>query len=109
MSTNKIIKIAIVGGGTAGWLTSLIVRKLMGSGASITLIESEEIGILGAGEGSVPLMVDFLQNLNIDIYDFLLETKATHKFGIIFENWNGDGTEYMHEFHASYLKKEKNN
>ena len=102
-------QIVVIGGGTAGWMTALYMNKQYGDTADVKIIESEEIGILGAGEGSVPLMVDFLQNLNIDIYDFLLETKATHKFGIIFENWNGDGTEYMHEFHASYLKKEKNN
>ena len=102
-------QIVVLGGGTAGWMTALYINKQYGNTADVKLIESEEIGILGAGEGSVPLMVNFLQDLDLDVYEFLLETNATHKFGIIFENWNGDGKEYMHEFHSSYLKKDKNN
>jgi tryptophan halogenase len=98
-------QIVVIGGGTAGWLTALYINKQYGDTADVKLIESEEIGILGAGEGSVPLMVNFLQDLNIDVYEFLLETKATHKLGIIFENWNGDNQNYMHEFHTSYLKQ----
>jgi tryptophan halogenase len=101
-------QIVVIGGGTAGWLTALYINKQYGNTADVKLIESEEIGILGAGEGSVPLMVTFLQDLKIDIYEFVLETNATHKLGIIFENWNGDGTEYMHEFHTSYLKENDN-
>ena len=98
MSTNKRIKIAIVGGGTAGWLTSLIVRKLMGSDASITLIESEEIGILGAGEGTTPSFPGVLSHLDIDFIDFTMNTNATHKLAISFENWNGDGKKYYNPF-----------
>ena len=47
--------IVIVGGGTSGWLTALYLNNLYKTDAQITLIESENIGILGAGEGSVPI------------------------------------------------------
>ena len=43
-------KIVIVGGGTAGWLSALFAQQNLPS-TDITLIESDEIGILGAGEG----------------------------------------------------------
>ena len=93
-------KIVIVGGGTAGWLTALQVKQLY-SKASITLIESSRVGILGAGEGSVPLLPTFLQSVGINLGDFKKECDATFKLGISFENWNGDGEKYIHPFIAS--------
>lgn len=90
--------IVIVGGGAAGWLSALFVQKNFDNPKTTTLIESEEIGILGAGEGSVPLLPIFLQSLDIDVYEFLAEVNGTPKLGINFENWNGDGNSYFHHF-----------
>jgi tryptophan halogenase len=91
-------RIVIVGGGASGWLSALYVNDLYKDEADITLIESKDIGILGAGEGSVPVFTDFLDKLNIDLTEFLIEVNGTHKLGISFENWNGDGKKYMHDF-----------
>ena len=63
-------QISIVGGGAAGWLSALYVNKLYGSDADVTLIESEDIGILGAGEGSTAIFVIFLSELGIDLREF---------------------------------------
>lgn len=94
-------KVVIFGGGTAGWLTALYVQKLHRD-ISVTLIESSKVGILGAGEGSVPLLPNFLRNtLNIDMDEFRIECDVTFKLGISFENWNGDGEKYLHGFLAS--------
>lgn len=93
-------KIIIVGGGTAGWLTALQVNQLFDK-VDITLIESSTVGILGAGEGSVPLLPTFISSLGIDLGDFKKECDATFKLGINFENWNGDGNSYLHPFTAS--------
>ena len=64
----------------------------------IKLIESEKIGILGAGEGSTPHLISFLNFLNINIFDLIKKTKGTIKYGINFENWNGDNQKYFHNF-----------
>jgi tryptophan halogenase len=90
--------IVVVGGGTAGWLTALYLQNIYKDTTTITLIESKDIGILGAGEGSVPVMYSFLEELNIDISDFIIKTNATHKLGVNFVNWNGDNTQYFHSF-----------
>jgi tryptophan halogenase len=90
-------KIIVLGGGAAGWLTALYLNKIY-KNTEVKLIESEKIGILGAGEGSTPQLVNFLKYLEIDINDLLKETKGTIKNGINFENWNGDGTKYFHGF-----------
>jgi tryptophan halogenase len=95
-----IKKITIVGGGAAGWLTALYVKKQFPE-SSITLIESSEVGILGAGEGTTPTFVEFLNNLDISITDVIKYTNATYKNGIKFTNWSGDGTSYFHSFGTS--------
>jgi len=97
-------QIVIVGGGTAGWLSALHTKKIYGNDADIILIESEEIGILGAGEGSTAVLVSFIRGLGIDINNFLREVNGTHKIGVSFENWNGDGSKYIHDFFSTDTK-----
>ena len=95
-------KIVIVGGGASGWAASLMIKKRMPS-ADITVIESEEIGILGAGEGTVINFVSFLQYVDIDLPEFFAKTKSTCKNGVKFTNWNGDGKYYYHNFTSDDL------
>lgn len=91
------VNFVIVGGGTAGWITALKIRKYFPDN-KITLIESSEIGILGAGEGTTPHFVNFLNEVDININYFIKNTKATFKEGIKFTNWHGDGSYFMHPF-----------
>ncbi len=90
-------KIFVVGGGTAGWLTALYAQKIFPK-SRIHLIESEEIGIVGAGEGTTANIITFLQDLGIDHFELIKETGATLKLNIKFDNWNGDGKYYYHAF-----------
>jgi tryptophan halogenase len=92
-----IKNITILGGGTAGWLTALYVNKTFPN-VKITLIESTNIGILGAGEGSVPMLPNILQALDISLHSFKAHTNATYKLGVSFENWRGDGEKYIVPF-----------
>lgn len=91
-------KIVIVGGGTAGWLTALFINRTLP--CEVTLIESEEIGILGAGEGTTPMMVWFLDYVGIPVSEIVSNTSATFKNGIKFTNWTPDGSYYYHNFHS---------
>jgi len=100
---SKFSKVAIVGGGAAGWLSALYANKISPE-SEITLIESETIGILGAGEGSVPTLIEFLRFLEINEDEFIKETNATHKLGILFKNWNGDNKDYFHSFNTLHHK-----
>jgi len=90
-------KFVIVGGGTAGWLTALFVRKHWPN-ANITVIASSEIGILGAGEGTFPSFVDFLQEVDISVESIIENAKGTVKKGIQFTNWRGKNDQYTHSF-----------
>lgn len=89
--------IVIVGGGSAGWITALMVREYY-LNYKITVIQSSEIGILGAGEGTTPHFTSFLEEVKISLQEVINAADATIKLGIRFENWNGDGKNYFHGF-----------
>jgi len=89
--------IVIVGGGTAGWLSALFAHKRYPE-ANVTVIESTEIGIIGAGEGTVPMLLKLFEYLDISLQDLIVNTKATIKNGIKFTNWSEDGGSYFHGF-----------
>lgn len=89
--------VVVVGGGTAGWITALFVQK-MHPDLNITLIESRDIGILGAGEGTTPQLIGLLNKLDIPLHDIIKNCDATIKNGIKFTNWNNDGDFYHHTF-----------
>jgi tryptophan 7-halogenase len=92
------VRIVIVGGGSAGWITANYVRHFLRD-AHVTVIESSKIGILGAGEGVTPHFVGmFLDKVGIPLSDLIKHTGTTLKIGIRFTNWNGDGTHYFHPF-----------
>jgi tryptophan halogenase len=101
MSDNPlwIRRIAIVGGGTAGWMAaSMLARALPGTGTTITVIESPDIGAVGVGEATIPPIIDLLRFLNINEGDFIRHTQATYKLGIKFTDWSGIGRSYWHPF-----------
>lgn len=92
--------IVIAGGGSAGWLTALYVKKILPD-CNVTLVESKEIGILGAGEGSTPALIYLLGFLDIPVSDLIKHCDATIKNGIKFTNWNNDDKFYYHGFGAN--------
>lgn len=95
----RIRRIAIVGGGTAGWMAaSILSRALAGTGCAITVIESPEIGTIGVGEATIPPIIDLLRFLDIDEADFVKSTRSTYKLGIKFNDWGQIGESYWHPF-----------
>jgi tryptophan halogenase len=98
---DRITSITVVGGGSAGWMAAAALATYLGKGAAIRLIESEEIGIVGVGEASVPHIKLFNgQWLGIDEAEFVKRTQATVKLGIQFKDWGRIGDSYIHGFGA---------
>ena len=92
-------KLVILGGGTAGWLAALLMREAYAD-IDICVVESEDIGILGAGEGTTPDFVQVLNYCGIEIADIVKHCDGTLKLGISFQNWRGNNDDYFHEFAA---------
>jgi len=102
--------VLIVGGGTAGWICAAYMAQMLSAdlpgGVSITLVESDEIGILGVGEGTFPIIRRTLGRIGLDESELIRGADATFKQGIQFNGWKANPSAetldwYLHPFQVS--------
>ncbi|HEX5183923.1 MAG TPA: tryptophan halogenase family protein [Allosphingosinicella sp.] len=98
MDERKKVNVIIVGGGTAGWMTAAAIARLLPARATVRLVESEAIGIVGVGEATLPHIRAFNERLGIPEAEFMARTRATFKLGIEFQDWGREGDSYIHPF-----------
>jgi len=96
-----INSLCVVGGGTSGLITALMMKKGW-ENIKITVIESSQIGIIGVGEGSTEHWKKFITLIGVGVPELIRETGATFKVGIKFTNWHGDGTHYFHSLSEQF-------
>lgn len=94
----KPTRVVVLGGGTAGWMSAAALQKLLGPLVEVHLIESEDIGIVGVGEATLPHIRGFVERLGIDEAAFMKATHATYKLGIDFRDFGRIGESYVHPF-----------
>lgn len=85
--------ITIVGSGTAGLLTALIIKKRFPE-YKVRIVQSSTIGIIGVGEGSTEHWEEFRSFLSLPESEVINKTKATYKAGIRYLDWGKN--DYLH-------------
>ena len=91
--------IAIVGGGTAGFVAALTLKTRFPS-INVSVIRSSKIGIIGVGEGSTEHWFQFMKHINVDHHTIIKECNATYKCGIMFQGWGEK--DYLHNIQDEY-------
>lgn len=85
-------RVIIVGGGTSGWLSAAYLTSLFGPGTAerlqVTLVEAEDLGIIGVGEATIPSMRTTLRKIAVPEAEFLGRCNGSFKLGIKFRNWH---------------------
>jgi len=102
---DRISRIVIVGGGSAGWLSAAViaaehcVTSQDKQPLELLLIESPDVPTIGVGEGTWPSMRTTLQRIGLSETEFLRECDASFKQGTWFRDWKtGSGDTYCHPF-----------
>jgi flavin-dependent dehydrogenase len=102
---DRISRVVIVGGGSAGWLTAGVIAAehridpQAERPFELLLIESPDIPTIGVGEGTWPSMRGTLQRIGLSETDFIRKCDASFKQGTYFRNWHtGRGDTYSHPF-----------
>ena len=83
----KKMNLIVAGGGTAGFITALILKQNYGENINVKMLIPEKIGIIGVGEGSTEHFDDFRSFMGVSVEELIAKTKATGKSGIKFVDW----------------------
>jgi tryptophan 7-halogenase len=75
LASERIERLVIVGGGTAGWMTAAaLAHHFRGTPLKITLVESSDIGTVGVGEATIPTIRRFYGQLGLSDADVMRAT-----------------------------------
>ncbi len=100
---DRVRSIVIVGGGTSGWMAACYLNAILATpnadeAVEITLIESQDIGIIGVGEATLAHIKQIMIAIGIDEGDFMRCCDGTFKNAIRFDNFRAKGDTFWHPF-----------
>lgn len=100
------MKISIIGGGTAGWISAIIIKSKYPN-MDVTLIENMIQGTVGVGESTTVAFTEFLRQCIPNWADFWSETSSMPKLTKRFINWNGLGSDFYCPIDGSITQSEE--
>lgn len=98
------MKIIIVGGGSAGWMTAATLESQFPQ-YKISLIESKNIKTVGVGESTIQQIQQWMRLLNIKDEDFLKEVDGSYKLSIKFTDFYKKGEAFHYPFSSPELSQ----
>lgn len=96
----RIRRIAIVGGGNAGWMAAAVLARKLGGQCSIHVVDGEGPPAPGPADATQPGVLELLRFLGIDQNDFIDKTRSTYSLGTRFSDWVAPGQTFWHPFGA---------
>lgn len=96
------MKVLVAGGGTAGLISAMILKKHLD--IEVSVVHSRSIGIVGVGEGSTEHFSEFMRFVGLDSKKLIKEADATYKSGIMFEGWAD--APYLHNVSSDFNLKD---
>lgn len=98
------MNICIIGTGASGWIACTTLKKLDFI-KKITIIGSSKIPTIGVGESTT---LDFVSSVlsNVELKDFVQETDAAVKYGVVYKNWSK--RDFIHYFTSEEEEKWEN-
>jgi tryptophan halogenase len=103
MSTGPIQHIVVLGGGSAGFIAALTLKRRLPQ-LLVTVLRSPDIGVIGVGEGTTAAFPrHFFENLKLQPKQFYAEAQPTWKLGLKFL-W-GSRPEFYYAFAEEYQQR----
>ena len=93
MNLVDLDKIIVIGGGSAGLISALMLKKTFVT-KHLVVIKSKKLGIIGVGESTTEHMTRFMKHVGISRQDLIKHCGATLKAGVFFQGFNKD--DFMH-------------
>tara|TARA_B100000963_G_C22625897_1_gene672329 strand:- start:392 stop:1903 length:1512 start_codon:yes stop_codon:yes gene_type:complete len=94
---NSKMKVLIVGGGSAGWMTAATLQSQFPN-YKISLIESKNISTVGVGESTLAQITDWMRLLKINDEDFIKDVDGSYKLSIKFTDFYKKGEAFHYPF-----------
>jgi tryptophan halogenase len=96
----RIRRIAIVGGGIAGWAAAATLARKLGGQCSIHVVDSADAASAGHAEATHPTVLELLRQIGVDQNDFVDKTQSTYSLGRRLVDWPVAGESAWHPFGA---------
>jgi len=91
-------KIVVIGGGTAGVMSSTYLKSYWGDLVDITAVYDHKNAGIGVGESLTPGFDSYLKAVGVTTQELIKNCNSTIKLGLRFKNWTHEGSDWFHNF-----------